>query len=234
MLLLLAGGFFFLWHRLGQLPPGVTVFTPPEEIETTPTLLRAVKELELWGRSKVSLQGRVLGAKRYRDAYIAVAPLDLLLGWGPMSDMGVLTPLAIALKDRAFTIGEPYNEGPFALAYHVLPTSREVGVVLGKLRPGMLVELEGVFFELRRNQSVRDSLQPAPGKVKSRLLYVEQARILKERPTLSAAKLEAWYRRLEERRKQLDPNDAEAVKAFNEEAAFYMKMARPASSPTPR
>jgi len=94
-----------------------------------------------------------------------------------------------------------------------------------------LVELKGDLFEVRSGNRVLTTLAPGSSGVEGRLLFVEEATVLDSPPRISAAELEAWYHQLEERRKQLDSNNAKAVKAFNEEAAFYLKLARPQPQP---
>ena len=224
-------GGFLLWKRFGPVshPAGVTIPTPPQEKVHPPYLLRTVRGQELYSRAKIHLRGRVLKTKRYHDADAPLAPMDLLLGWGPMSDTSVIEPLTFLLRDRTFQISP--ETGSFVHGYHILPAQREVGLILGTLRPGMLVELKGDLFEVRSGNRVLTTLAPGSSGVEGRLLFVEEATVLDSPPRISAAELEAWYHQLEERRKQLDSNNAKAVKAFNEEAAFYLKLARPQPQP---
>jgi len=218
-------GGFLLWQRSASLPAGVTIPAPSQETAHPPVSIKTIQGRELVSRSKVRLRGRVLKTRRYYDAHASVAPMDLLLGWGPMSDSSVIASSTFVLKNRTFRISpEP---GPFVHGYHLLPAGREVGLMLGALRPGMLVELKGDRFEIRSGDRTVATLSPEAPEVEGRFLFVEEATVLESPPTISAAELEAWYRQLEERRKQLDPDNARAVKAFNEEAAFYMKLARP-------
>lgn len=98
----------------------------------------------------------VLGRSRYRnDRDASIAPVDLALGWGPMSISGVINDLKISQSGRWYDYSwqnEPPLE-PAAIALHsanthCLPANAEVRERLLKVKRHELVTLQGYLVEL--------------------------------------------------------------------------------------
>lgn len=101
-----------------------------------------------------SVTARVLSAKRYKYDYTAdLAPVDLALGWGRMSDSAVLDELSISQRGRWFNFTYEREVLPLAeigrssANTHIIPADDAVReVVLGAIR-GDIVKLEGYLVE---------------------------------------------------------------------------------------
>lgn len=71
------------------------------------------------------LRARVLGKERYRfDSQADISPVDLALGWGPMSDQTILDQLDIAQSSRFFVVaaGKCHPPCPCPLFLPTAPT----------------------------------------------------------------------------------------------------------------
>jgi hypothetical protein len=112
------------------------------------------------------LDAVILHREWYRfDHFGAVAPLDLALGWGPMSDREVLSELKIQQRNRWYWV---YWPGPMAHAeeelmasssnVHILPATPAVLHDLRSLRQGDNVRLSGRLVDVSYgNQLMRTS-----------------------------------------------------------------------------
>src|SRR5690606_24527508 len=111
-LLALLGAGLWLWFALSPVrhAPGVLIVSPP--IRTAPgstaarpsLKLKPIENYTLRDVAGLRLHGRVLAAKRYRDAHARLAPLDVLIGWGSMSDSTVVRELTIQQGERTSTV----------------------------------------------------------------------------------------------------------------------------------
>jgi len=102
-----------------------------------------------------ALEARVLGAEHYRfDRGSEIAPVDLVLGWGPMSDSRVLASIDISQSNRfyfwraqAFPI--PRREIEIHSAnMHMIPANGDIEHALKQVRTGHVVRLSGYLVEV--------------------------------------------------------------------------------------
>ena len=105
----------------------------------------------------------VLSRSRYRnDPGAKLAPVDLALGWGPMSVAGVINDLSISQSGRWYDYawkGEPPLEVD-AIAQnsantHCLPATREVRAQLLNVKRHELVTLSGYLVEVTHPDGYR-------------------------------------------------------------------------------
>ncbi len=97
------------------------------------------------------IRARVLSTERYRWATGAkLSPLDLALGWGPMSDSAVLDAITIDQSDRWYhwrvSSQPPIPMGEISAHsanMHMIPASARVERVLKGFRVGQIVNLKG-------------------------------------------------------------------------------------------
>ncbi len=181
---LFAGHWWFSGRPIER-PPGILAPNEP-----TQQNLKGGPVFELPGHratalARFSLEARVLGAERYRyDRGSKISPIDLALGWGPMSSSGILDQLEIDQYGRFYFWSAdelPIDFGQITVHsanMHMIPANEEVrGTLLGA-RPGNLVALEGYLvdvtgedgFRWRSSLSRRDS-----GGGACEVVYVEKA-----------------------------------------------------------
>ncbi|KYG66288.1 hypothetical protein AZI86_04320 [Bdellovibrio bacteriovorus] len=96
------------------------------------------------------IRARVLSKQRYRfDHGAKVSPIDLALGWGPMSDTAILDQLSVSQDHRFYFLRwqePPINEKDMMLNsanVHIIPANDYIKDQVLSLRIGQIVELRG-------------------------------------------------------------------------------------------
>jgi hypothetical protein len=102
-----------------------------------------------------ALDARVLHRKIYRyDHAASLVPVDLAVGWGPMSDQAVLDQLEISQSARFFWY--QYQRQPpipakaivsHATNLHLIPSNKALEARCKSLRTGELIHLSGLLVE---------------------------------------------------------------------------------------
>ena len=116
-------------------------------------------------KATYDITARILGREDYRfDPIADLAPLDLALGWGPMSDNRVLEALRISQGARYYS-WRPVSESlPIELREvtrhsantHVIPADAAVAAKLARLRRGgQVVHLSGLLVDGVRDDGMR-------------------------------------------------------------------------------
>lgn len=170
---LLLSGWQYLDSRPQHWDPGVLVAGEPEQwpldadvsagaSASTMTPLRR-GDFTATPRARLRAAVRILSHQRYRlDPLAGAAPLDLAVGWGPMSDSAVIDALDISQSARFYTWR--YDDAPplpvdvissHSANWHVVPANREVERQLGRLRRGDVIEVEGLLVDLDRDDGGR-------------------------------------------------------------------------------
>jgi hypothetical protein len=98
---------------------------------------------------------RVLGKKRYRaDAHARLAPFDLAVGWGPMSDTAILDQFHIFQTQRLYiwrTERYPIPKEEVirnSTNIHIIPAGSDVSAVLSRIREGHLIRFSGRLVDV--------------------------------------------------------------------------------------
>lgn len=152
---------WWLWPSGKRYPPGVLVPADP-----TITLVEGAspfpfeskdKRYDLTPRARYALQARVLSKNTdYADSLIG--PLDLTVGWGPMSDQAVLDRMEIWQDNTRHWFCKPKGEWPIpvdqvalhAVNTHLIPSSPQVETQLLALGKGDLVSINGTLVDVSR------------------------------------------------------------------------------------
>lgn len=131
-------------------PPGMTVPESPRQRRLDDARPFAYKDYVVTPLAEFHLKGRVLGTERYRfDREADIAPWDVALGWGPMSDSSVLEQLDISQGNRWYRwrtrrLPVPRRQIELNSAnMHMIPADGYVADRLADLREGSLVEIRG-------------------------------------------------------------------------------------------
>ena len=140
-------------------PPGVLVKGDPVQVDYPdgykPDIIKKgwiIKPL-----ASYRVEARVLEKETY-DSYPQdeLAPVDLLLGWGPMSDSGVLEKMDFRIYNRYATWrwgGEPPLKkseiARHAANTHIIPASDSVARQLDQIRIGSIVTIRGELVEFK-------------------------------------------------------------------------------------
>lgn len=133
-------------------PPGVLVAQDPQQfpLDSSERSIK-YKDTVIDPLADYKVRGRVLGTERYWiDAVQFLAPVDVALGWGRMSDSAVLDQLHISQGNR-FYFYEWKNDPPIPAAeiashsanMHLIPSNAMIEKQIKKLRVGQVISLQG-------------------------------------------------------------------------------------------
>ncbi|HEX9081415.1 MAG TPA: hypothetical protein VF768_03995 [Holophagaceae bacterium] len=153
VLLVLPGVAAGMWWWNGRpvsQPPGVLAPADPMQAPPDRSEPWRFRDHTLTPLARFEIRARVLGAERYRfDRAAQLSPVDLALGWGPMSDTRVLDALTIRQGERwyfwhAAQLPVPPAEiASHSANMHMIPATEWVAHRLNRARPGQIVHLEG-------------------------------------------------------------------------------------------
>jgi len=155
--------FSFLVYRLWisrdiKYSPGILIHSEPQQV-----MIKNPKAWLIGARvfvplAKFSLEGRVLSSERYYfDPVSDISPIDLALGWGPMSNQSILDQLEIGQGSRRFVL---LTKGPLSplpmgmlLAHssnmHMLPANNEIKEKIYSVHTGDLITLKGYLVGIQ-------------------------------------------------------------------------------------
>jgi hypothetical protein len=160
------GAWNWLVNRPVHPADGILAGAEPQQGEAPPGPPRRMGRWTLTPRATYQITARILGVERYHfDVLAGLVPEDLALGWGPLSDNGVLNTMDITQSNRFFfwrsrgllsrdiIISHSANT-------HVIPQDSEVARQLAHLRRGQVVALTGELVDALRDDgaSLRTSL----------------------------------------------------------------------------
>jgi hypothetical protein len=143
-------------HRPITYPPGILISSEPEQT----ILPESAAEIEhgpfhLKPLAHFALDARLLHRKIYRyDHESALAPVDLAVGWGPMSDQAVIDKLEISQSMRFFWY--EYRLPPpiapdqiicHSTNLHIIPSTPAIASQSKSFRIGTLLHLSGTLVE---------------------------------------------------------------------------------------
>jgi hypothetical protein len=190
LLVVVAFGAYRFWTSGDtRYPPGVLVASDPQQVN--------IKEPRPWMKGKkvfvplaqFSLRARVVSKERYRfDAGADICPVDLVLGWGPMSDQSILDKLDITQHYRRFVMTPLSDAPPLSLSVlmahcanmHMIPANDEVEDALKAVRAGEIVELRGYLVGIQEGGQwtwVSSLTRNDMGDGSCEVIWVEQLRV---------------------------------------------------------
>ncbi len=156
-------------------PPGVLISKEPEQLTykfKSPPFKMGEWTLEPLAHFKT--EARVLVVKEY-DSYPVdeLAPFDFLLGWGLMSDSGIIEEMDLMISNRYGT-WRWWGDAPasqdeissHAANTHLIPANESIREQLGEIRVGNLITLWGELVAVRDSsgrESFRSSLSRTDG-----------------------------------------------------------------------
>jgi hypothetical protein len=151
--------------------PGELAPEEPEQVDAAESPSFDYKGFRITPLADFRIEARVLGTERYRLGREAkLSPIDLALGWGPMSDSAVLGRLDISQGNRFYRYHwddqppiPPQTIATSSANMHMIPARADIERRLGRLRPGSVVVVSGklVLAETGDGWSWRSSLTRA-------------------------------------------------------------------------
>jgi hypothetical protein len=156
---LLGGWHWWTRERAVSHPIGVLVAAEPIQSNLEPPPQFDERGYTFIKRAHYDISARVLRKEMYYvDGVATLAPVDLAVGWGPMSDTRIIDQLEFSQMGR-FLYWRPRNGHEFPLPtemlishaaqMHMIPASKDIENRLKKLRPGQLVTIAGYLVDVR-------------------------------------------------------------------------------------
>ena len=154
---LVALGAWHFWStREVAQPAGILVAAAPAQLELDEVRPHLSKPgYQVTPLQQFSLEARVLGTEPYWfDRGADLAPIDLALGWGPMSDTAVLGEISITQSNRFYfwhvdRFPVPRQDIEVNSAnMHMIPADAQVKATLKSLRVGQVVRISGYLVEV--------------------------------------------------------------------------------------
>ena len=161
--LLLAVVAVLAWQSWSQRPieyaDGVLVAGAPKQVNIRRVEQFQHEDFVISRRASFDIRARVLSKERYRFGTEAqLSPLDLALGWGPMSNEQVLDRLDISQGNRwyyfRFEQSPPIPQQDIIRHsgnMHMIPADRYTAKQLNSLRPGSIISIRGYLVDVDRN-----------------------------------------------------------------------------------
>jgi hypothetical protein len=139
-------------------PPGVLAPHEPDQRNFENATPYKIGDHTLTPRAKFFANARILHTERYRTGAVAAfSPIDVAIGWGPMSDSALLDQITLSQSGRFLfwksattpsTSWDVINRS--AANLHVIPNDKSVMRKLASLRVGDLVDIEGDLVDVTR------------------------------------------------------------------------------------
>jgi hypothetical protein len=139
-------------HARGTLAPKA-----PVQLDRSGLPSFSVRGYQIMPAAEFSLEARVLSTEAYHVGREAdLSPVDLALGWGPMSDSAVLDRLQIRQSGR-FYFYRWSDQPPIELSeiiehsanMHMIPASDDIKKRLRDVRKGQVVTLSGYLVRVQ-------------------------------------------------------------------------------------
>lgn len=142
-------------QRPVEQPYGLRLAKVPVQQNLAAAADRPLGDFSLQPRARFVVEARVLSTERYRMGISAdLAPLDLALGWGLMSDQAIVDQIEVSQGARWYILrwGQlpPASEREVMRSssnMHIIPADVDVRKQAFALRPGEFVKLSGYLVD---------------------------------------------------------------------------------------
>ncbi|MEQ1517684.1 MAG: hypothetical protein ABL931_14470 [Usitatibacteraceae bacterium] len=147
-----------LWsERAVKQAPGILAPTEPTQrmLDRAPPLEKS--RYSIRPLAQYDIRARVLSKERYRwDEGADLVPVDLAIGWGPMSNTAVLKELDISQSTRWYqwrteTFPIPREDVTrFSANMHLIAADKGIEKKISRVRSGQVVSMKGYLVEAKR------------------------------------------------------------------------------------
>lgn len=142
--------------------PGVTAPQEPIQHKSGETQQFEVNGYRIQPLESFNIMARVLSTEHYRfDRGAEISPIDLALGWGPMSDESVLSNIRIKQSNRWYRwqtddFPIPRREIETNSAnMHMIPANEEIEEKLKAIEEGQIVRINGYLVNVEAEDGWR-------------------------------------------------------------------------------
>ncbi|MGK5093329.1 hypothetical protein WDW89_15120 [Deltaproteobacteria bacterium TL4] len=151
-------GLWGLWkQRFVTYGPGVVVKNAPFQKDLADAKAFSYKQYTIQPMAEFQIEARILGVEYYRfDAGSELSPVDLALGWQPMSDESVLKAIEISQMNRfyfwkvaKFPIPRRDIETHSA-NMHLIPANDRIQQQMENFRLGQVIHISGYLVYITK------------------------------------------------------------------------------------
>lgn len=182
-------GLYWFWpEKIITYPAGVTASEQPEQTNLTESIEWQKDNFKLKALVEYKIKARVLSRNTFSIGKESrISPLDLALGWGPMSDQSVMDQIQVTQSNRWYhwrtdSYPIPGNEIILNSAnVHIIPKDESIEKKFDKIYKGSLIEMRGYLVEVKTDEGWRwvSSLRrDDTGGGSCELFWVEELKIL--------------------------------------------------------
>lgn len=147
---------YLFWpERVVTYPPGVTAATPPQQTNLTSEKKWTEGEYTIEALAEYKIKARVLSRNNFSFGKESdLSPFDLALGWGPMSDQGIIDKIDVSQRNRwyhwnADIFPIPRKEISLNSAnVHIIPKDEIIEEKFDKVYKGSLIEMKGYLVKV--------------------------------------------------------------------------------------
>jgi hypothetical protein len=141
-------------------PPGVLAAAQPQQVIVRNPHPWQVGQRQVVPLAQFRVRARVLSTERYRfDPVADLAPIDVALGWGPMSDQKIVDQLEIGQGSRRYVLLSGHNQPSLPMGLllassanmHMIPANNDIKNKLLALRRGNIIEVSGYLVGVQEN-----------------------------------------------------------------------------------
>jgi len=187
VLLLIILVYFFYPETVITFPPGVTAPDQPKQTNLTSKKEWTEGDFNIEALAEYEIKARVLSRNNFSLGMESeLSPLDLALGWGPMSDQSVIDKIEISQRDRWYNwrsdvLPLPKRDVSLNSAnVHIIPKDEIIEEKFDKVHKGSLVEMKGYLVKVTKADGWRwiSSLKrDDTGGGSCELLWVEEVNV---------------------------------------------------------
>ncbi|MDX1639456.1 MAG: hypothetical protein R3281_15930 [Balneolaceae bacterium] len=184
--ILFVSGYLYLTERTITHGPGVVAPNAPTQEPAFAIKNPKHKDFTIRILSKFDMEARVLSKARYSDKLANIAPMDVVVGWGPMSDERNLNEVLIKQTDRYFNWQMTNPPIPLhkmvehTANIHLAPSTPQIKKKIWEIREGHIVSMKGYLIEVSSGDgwSLKSSTRRNDyGKEASELLWIEEIQL---------------------------------------------------------
>jgi len=172
-----------------QTPPGILVAEDPLQENAPPHDLAPFKGYTLSAVAKYHIRGRVLSTKKYYTNGEDLAPYDVALGWGRMSDQSIIDKMDISQGNRFYFYeyeGSPPIPEKEIIAHssnnHLIAANFKIAWAIRQLRRGEVATLSGYLVNVNNGSGFHWSTSTSrtdTGAGACEVMYVEDIKVEK-------------------------------------------------------
>jgi len=134
--------------------PGVLAPDPPAQRNLKNAEQIVYKDYLIQPLAEFAIKAKVLSVKKYNSD---LSPVDLALGWSPMSDENIIDKITIRQSNRAYYWR--VTEYPIprrdiqtnSANMHIIPSSTDLAEQIGRVKKGNIVAFYGYLVEAKKS-----------------------------------------------------------------------------------